>query len=124
MSNYSNLIAATNLGTFKPPSNSYSAGSATSAGAAANNLERLLSNAIGAMTIIGGIFFIVYFVMAAFSWVTAGGDAGKIQKARDKMILGIIGLVLLVMAYGLIGLVGSIVGLNLLNPGAEILKLR
>lgn len=88
---------------------------------AAKNLEALISQAIGIVTILGSLFFIVYFVLAAFSWVTAGGDAGKVQKSRDKMVLGIIGLVILVMSYGIIGVIGRVLGLDLLRPGQTIL---
>ncbi len=94
----------------------------TNEGAAAN-LELFISNIIGVLTVFAGIFFIVYFVMAALAWVTSGGDAGKLQNARDRMMHGILGLVIVVAAYGIVGLIGSIVGFDLLIPAEKLLEL-
>ncbi|MBP7842966.1 hypothetical protein KA017_03095 [Candidatus Woesebacteria bacterium] len=80
------------------------------------NIEAIISNIVGFLTIIGAIFFIVYFLMAAMEWITSGGDSGKLTTARNKMMQGILGLVILVAAYGIIGLIGSIVGIELLEP--------
>jgi hypothetical protein len=118
------LLAAANgnLGTFAPPSDAFSKDS-TSGLNATSNLELFMSNVIGAMTLIAGIFFIFYFVMGGLNWVTAGGEQGKVTKARDQMVQAVIGLVVIVMAYGLIGLVGQFVGLHLLNPAEEFQKI-
>lgn len=89
-----------------------------------SNLERLLSTAIGALTVIAGLIFIIYFLLGALSWVTAGGDSGKVQKARDQMVQGVIGLIVVIAAYGIIGVIGAIVGLDLLNPAAALNALR
>jgi hypothetical protein len=55
--------------------------------------------------------------MAAIEWMTSGGDAGKLTSARNKMLHGVLGLVILVAAYGILGLIGTLVGIDLLNPG-------
>ena len=117
-----NLIAQTSLGTLKPPSTAYSTGSEENAVAVAN-LEGFISAMIGLLTILAGVFFIVYFLMAAFKWLTAGGDSGKVSKARDQILQGVIGLVVVVAAYAVIGLIGTVLGLDLLNPGKEIINL-
>ncbi len=78
-------------------------------------LVTFLSNLIGIITIIGGLFFIVYSFLGAFSWITAGGESGKIEKARQRIFHGVLGLIVIVMSYALIGIVGTIVGLDLIN---------
>lgn len=105
----------------QPVTPAFSTGSDTAQGAA-SNLELLISNMLGAITVVGSLFFIVYFLSAALTWITAGADSGKLQKSRDKMTMGVIGLVLMVMSYGIIGLVGRVVGLDLLRPGQTILE--
>ena len=80
------------------------------------NLEAILSNVLGFLTILGGIFFIIYFLIAAMDWITSGGDSGKLTTARNKMVQAVLGLVILVAAYGIIGLIGSVIGIDLLNP--------
>lgn len=88
-----------------------------------SNVEAMISNIIGLLTVLGGLFFVFFFVLAAFQWITAGGDSGKIEKARGQMTQGILGLVVMVASYGIIGLIGSIVGLKLLNPAATLQRL-
>jgi hypothetical protein len=100
---------------FQPPSDAYSANSNTSAGAL-SNLETFLSTLIGVITVIGSIFFIVNFLLASLAWITAAGDSGKIQSARDRMLQSTIGLIVVVGAYGIVGLIGTIVGLDILHP--------
>ncbi len=94
----------------------------TNEGATAS-LELFISNMIGVLTVFAGLFFIVYFVMAALTWVTSGGDTGKLQNARERMLHGVLGLVIVVAAYGIVGLIGSIVGFDLLNPAEKLLEL-
>jgi hypothetical protein len=119
-----NLIAATTkLDPIDPVTNAYSQGS-TDAVQATINAEKLISNAISGLTILAGLLFIFYFVIGALNWVTAGGEQGKIQKARDQMIQGVIGMIVVVMAYAIMGIVGTFVGLDILHPGVSFLKLR
>lgn len=102
-------------GGFQPPTTAYSEGSAEGAGSV-NNLELFLTNLIGFLTILGSIFFIFYFVQGALQWILAGGDIGKIQKARDTMLNGVIGLIVIVASYSLLGIIGSMIGVDILNP--------
>lgn len=107
----------------QPPTGAFSTGSNEASGAgAAANLEMLVSNLVGILTTVGSIAFVLYFVLGAFNWITAGGDKGKIEKARSQMTMGILGLVILVASYSIIGLIGTVLGLDILNPGQVILQ--
>ena len=85
-------------------------------------LVTFLSNLIGIITVMGGLFFIVFTFLAAFSWITAGGDSGKVEKAREKMFHGVLGLIVMVMSYALIGIVGTIIGIDLINLEETLMK--
>ncbi len=87
---------------------------------ALTNLELFISNMIGVLTVFAAIFFIIYFLIAAVTWVTSGNDTGKLQNARERMLHGVMGLVIVVAAYGIIGLIGSIIGLDLLSPAEQL----
>ena len=116
----SQLTRLAQLGSFEAPvENKFSKDAGTGLNAL-NNLELLISHAFGVLTVFGGLFFIVTFLIAGINWVTAGGDKGKIEKARISMIQGVLGLVVLIAAYSIIGVVGSVVGLDLLNPAQSL----
>ena len=89
-------------------------------GNALTNLETIISRLIGALTVLASIFFIVYFVLGAFTWVTAGGDASKIQKSRDQMVQGVMGMIVIVISYAVVGMIGTVIGIDILNPAAEL----
>jgi len=117
------LTRLSQFGSFQPPvDNKFTTGSETGLNAL-TNLELLISHAFGVLTVFGGLFFIVTFLIAGLNWITAGGDTGKIEKARASMVQATLGLVVLVAAYAIIGIVGSIVGINLLNPAASLTAL-
>lgn len=107
------------IGGFKPATDAYSKGSDTTTGAL-TNLELFISNIIGFMTTIGTVFFVIYFVLGAFEWISSGGDKGKAEKARNRMMNGAIGLVIIVASYAILGLLGSFIGIDLLNPAEQI----
>lgn len=111
------------LGEFRPPvQNNWNSGTAlTTTANTLTTFELVISNLFAIATTVGGILFLYTFIMGALGWVTAGGDSGKITKARDQMVQGAIGLIILVAAYAIIGLIGSIVGINILYP-ADMIK--
>jgi hypothetical protein len=86
-----------------------------------STLELWVSDIVGVITILGTLFFIVYAFTAAFAWITAAGDKGKIEKAKDRLVWSTLGLILIVATYAIIGLIGGIVGLELLEP-AKLLQ--
>lgn len=90
---------------------------------AADALIAQLSIIIGFVTILGSIFFAIYFVIAAFDWLRAGGDKGNVEKAQQKMINGAVGLLIMVIATGIIGIVGGVFGIETLNPAKTFVEL-
>jgi hypothetical protein len=84
-------------------------------------LNLLLSNIFGFLTIVGGLAFLIYFVIGAISWITAGGDQQKVETARKYMTNGAVGMIIIVGAYAIIAIVGQVLGIDLLNPG-ELIK--
>lgn len=79
--------------------------------------NQVISNIVGLLTVIAGIWFIFQFIIGAFSWLTAGGDKAKTEAARAKITSGIIGLAIVIVAIFLIDLIGSLLGLDILRPG-------
>lgn len=114
------LAQAKRLGPLEAPSDAFAPKTAESAAGA---LEDIISRGLGLVTVLAGLYFVMAFVVAAFNWLSAGGDTGKIKKARDTIINALIGLIIVVASFAVIGLIGSFVGLDILNPGAALLDL-
>ncbi|MFH2085896.1 MAG: hypothetical protein ABII21_03885 [bacterium] len=65
--------------------------------------------------LVGGLAFVLYFLMGGINWITAGGDKGKIEEARNKITQGLIGLAVLAASYVIIKFIETAIGMNLLN---------
>jgi|GEM_PF-394391 len=87
-----------------------------------STMELIISNVLGLITVLGGALFITYFLLGAVGWITAGGDSGKITKARDQIIHGVIGLLILVVTYSVVGLIGTVLGMDQILSPAQALK--
>lgn len=88
----------------------------------ANSLNTLISGIISLITILGGIWFLVQFIIGGFQWISAGADKGLLEIARLRMLHAAIGLMILVASYMVVGLIGNLLGLDIFNPGESILK--
>lgn len=97
----------------------YTAASDTQVGVLGNT-ERILSSILGTLTVLGSIFFMIYFFAAAIMWLSSGSDSSKLTKARDQMVQAILGLIILVSSYTIIGLIGQVVGIDILNVSDQI----
>ena len=82
----------------------------------ANTLNVYISAIIGSLTIIAGLSLLMYFIMGAFRWVTAGGDAKHIEAARGQILNALIGFVLVVIGWFFVRLIGQIMGIDIVNP--------
>ena len=106
---------ATSLGSLQPPPGPFSEFTT-----GADLLEKVISVVVGLMTIVGGIYFIFIFITSAYDWMGAGGDKARLQRAQQKMLNGVMGLVIVIGAYAIISLAGYIFGFSLLQPASLI----
>ncbi|MCB9801425.1 MAG: hypothetical protein H6773_04540 [Pseudomonadales bacterium] len=76
---------------------------------------------------IGGLLVLFYFIWGAFEWITAGGESGKLEKARLRMMHAVVGLLILVSSFVILGYIStalfgedfSILNLSFPTPGQE-----
>lgn len=87
-------------------------GTGTPSAALANIIVTVWRTAIT----LGGLALLVMLIMGALEWITAGGDKGKIESARDRITQSIIGLLVLLGTVGVSIFVGNAFGINLLKP--------
>jgi hypothetical protein len=57
------------------------------------------------------------FLQAALDWISAGGDKGKIEKAREKITGTVIGLIVLFSIFAMFMIIQRIFGFTVLNFG-------
>ncbi|HOX96397.1 MAG TPA: pilin [Candidatus Woesebacteria bacterium] len=76
----------------------------------------IISNVITALSVVGGLAFVIFFTLGGLKWLTAGGDKSKVQEAQQQMTQGVIGLVAVVASLFVVGIVGSVLGIDILNP--------
>lgn len=75
-------------------------------------LDQLLQIGASAILTIGSLAVLYYLLYGAFSWITAGGEKGKIEEARTMMTQGIVGLVILASVFMIFGMVLNFLGLR------------
>lgn len=78
-------------------------------------ITKIISNAIGALTIVAGIWFLFQAIIAGYNYLSAGGDKTRIEAAGHKLTNAILGLVIVIAAYGLIALLGTFLGVDFLD---------
>lgn len=85
--------------------------------------SKIISYAIGIMTIVAFIWFLFLLLIGAIGWMMAGGDKAKTQNAQKQITNGVIGLVIVVTAIFLVRLIGQILGVEFLDVYTQILGL-
>ena len=72
-----------------------------------DNIKTILSAIIGVL----GFACVVVMIIGGVNYMTSSGDAGKVKKAKDTILYGLIGLIVCVLAFAIVQFViGSILG--------------
>jgi len=79
-----------------------------------------LSKIIGVLTVAAGLWFIIQIIIAGYGFITAGGDAQKIQENQRKIVNAVIGLAIVVLAVAFLSLIGYLLDVEFLNFGQII----
>ncbi|MCL4360419.1 hypothetical protein M1555_04190 [Patescibacteria group bacterium] len=90
------------------------------------DITKAVSAIIGFLTIAAGIWFLFQLLIGAISWITSGGDKTNLENARNRIIHGLIGLIIVVMGWAILAIVGQFLGYDILlsNPGSIINQIR
>ncbi|MBD3250613.1 MAG: hypothetical protein GF381_03535 [Candidatus Pacebacteria bacterium] len=78
-----------------------------------------MSQMIKLVTIVAGIWTMFNFIMAGWTYLTAGGDSSAGEKVSKQMTNSVVGLVIVALAYSIAALVGLIIfgdASYILNP--------
>ncbi len=104
MNNIFNILADGTAGAAKKTSG---AGNITPVGdgAGATLISSDVTNIINWIVGILGIVAVVVIIMGGVTYMTSAGDAGKVKKAKDTILYGLIGLVVCALAYAIVNFV-------------------
>ncbi len=62
--------------------------------------------------IISSLLVLGYLIWGALNWITSGGDKGKVDQARQKMIAAVVGLIIVSASYAVLVLVLAFLGFD------------
>ena len=69
------------------------------------NLVENITGIINAVVAALGIVCVVVMIIGGVNYMTSSGDAGKVKKAKDTILYGLIGLVVCVLAFAIVNFV-------------------
>lgn len=72
-----------------------------------NNLMGTLNQIINVIIGVIGFIAVIVIILGGVQYTTSAGDSGKVKKAKDTIMYGIIGLVIALLAYSIVNFVLS-----------------
>ena len=69
------------------------------------NLVANITGIINAVIAALGIVCVVVMIIGGVNYMTSSGDAGKVKKAKDTILYGLIGLIVCVLAFAIVNFV-------------------
>jgi len=79
-------------------------------------LGSLMGKLFQTAVLVGGLALLLFMVWGGISWITAGGDKGKLEEARNRIMNAILGMAMLVGTIAVAIFLGKVLGVDLLNP--------
>lgn len=70
-----------------------------------NTLWDDVSSIIKGVIAVLGLVCVIVIILGGVSYMTSTGDAGKVKKAKDTILYGVIGLVICVLAFAIVNFV-------------------
>ncbi len=71
------------------------------------SLQNTIINIINAVVGVLALVCVIVIIIGGVNYMTSSGDAGKVKKAKDTILYGVIGLVVCVLAFAIVNFVIS-----------------
>lgn len=75
-------------------------------------LDKIISNVIGVLTLVAFIFFVLQIIFAGYAFISGQGDEKKVESARKRLTDGILGITIVVISFGITALLAKLLGLG------------
>lgn len=82
-------------------------------------LGKFFSSLVGLLLVLAAIWAFANLLLGAFSWISSGGDKGKVEAAQQRITQAIIGLFLVFASWAIFVVLLRFLGIS----GVEGLKL-
>ena len=66
-----------------------------------NRIIAIINAVIGVL----GLVAVIVIIIGGVQYMTSSGDAGKVKKAKDTILYGIIGLIIVILAFAIVNFV-------------------
>lgn len=81
----------------------------------ASNLGSYINSVLSIVIVICLLLVFFNFIQAGFQWITSGGDKGKTEEARNRIVNAVIGIIIVSSSFALLGFVAYILGFDSVN---------
>lgn len=78
-------------------------------------INKLISNLFGLLTVIAGLTFLYFFIIGAVNWITSSGDPKKIEAAKTTITNSLIGLLIALIAFPLLYIFSHLTQIDFTN---------
>ena len=72
-----------------------------------DDLKQLVIGIINGVVGVLALVCVIVIIIGGVNYMTSSGDAGKVKKAKDTILYGVIGLVVCVLAFAIVNFVIS-----------------
>lgn len=79
----------------------------TEGGYSGANLRNAVVGIINGVIGVLGLVAVVVIIIGGINYMTSAGDAGKVKKAKDTILYGVVGLVICVLSFAIVNFVIS-----------------
>lgn len=74
-------------------------------------------NLLNALLVFVGFFALFLFIFSGYKYMNSGGDAKKLEGARNTLIYGILGLLVVLFSFFIINLISIVTGVKCIEFG-------
>lgn len=75
-------------------------------------IGHLISSVLRIVIVVAVLLVLLEFIMGGIGWITSGGDKGKTEAARNRIVAALVGILVLSAAYALTLLVAYVLGFD------------
>ena len=76
------------------------------------DIGKLISTGISVVIIVSGILVFVFLVWGGIEWLTSGGDKGKVENARNRIVSALVGLAIIAASWALVRIIAYFFGVD------------